>query len=107
MVLLPPVITTLMHKDTRPREGGAVSSSRDENYRLRNNRPGPANAGPCLAVLEEALTAGWLLHLEQLISLFQLQEPIGGGERTAWCSCPQEAESVPLCAESTDAPPRR
>lgn len=52
VLLLPPVITTHMHKDTRPREGGAVSSSRDENYRLRNNRPGPAQrtlapAWPC------------------------------------------------------------
>lgn len=42
---------------------------------------GPAEGTlPCVCVsgVEEALLAGWVQHLQQLISLVQLQEEVGG-----------------------------
>lgn len=52
-----------------------------------------------MSMAEEAPAAGRVLYRKQLISLSQLQELGGGGN-----SCPLEAGSVPLRAESTDAP---
>lgn len=39
----------------------------------------------CVSGVEEALITGWVLHLQQLISLVQLQEEVGGGRAVGRC----------------------
>lgn len=92
---------TLLHEDGRPtggvRGGGMM---RDDTELQVWGITGPTELTPP-SVLEEAFAAGWGLHLEQVISLFQLV----GGQLSVPVS--SGGGSVLLRAESTGAPPRQ
>lgn len=52
---------------------------------MGNNGPSRGNAFLCVSGVEEALLAGSVQHLQELISLVQLQEEVGGGGAMGRC----------------------